>query len=68
MTLNHRHRQFLQHLRSGDWVKAISLPDSPGVIAKLVENGWIEKRGEGSELYYRMTASGLAAKAAPVRI
>ena len=66
--LTHPHRQFMQYLRSGDWVKGGSLPDRPKVIARLLENGWIERKGEECSSAYRMTASGLAAKQAPLPI
>jgi len=61
-------RQFMQYLRAGEWVRAISLPDRPKVIAKLLSNGWIERQGIGSDMAYRITAAGLAAKTAPVQI
>ena len=68
-TPNHREREFMQHLRGGGWVKAIMIPTGgPILIAKLFNKGWIEKRGDGRELAYRITEEGLAAKKAPVRI
>jgi hypothetical protein len=68
-TPNHRQREFMQHLRAGGWVKAIMIPTGgPIVIAKLLNKGWIEKRGEGRELAYRITEKGLDAKKAPVWI
>jgi hypothetical protein len=68
MTLTNRHRQFYATSPIGNWVKAISLPDRPGVIAKQLENGGIEERGIRGDRSYRMTDNGLAAKTAPVRI
>lgn len=64
----HPQRQFMQYLGSGAWVRAIDLPDRPKVVAKLVGNGWIERDGEGRNVSYRITRSGLAAKTAPVQI
>jgi hypothetical protein len=55
-------------LRAGEWVRAISLPDRPKVIAKLLSNGWIERQGIGGDMAFRITADGLAAKTAPVQI
>jgi hypothetical protein len=62
MALSKRHRQFLELLRSGDWIKAASLPPSPREVAKLLENGWIEQRMRGNDLSYRMTIAGFIAK------
>jgi hypothetical protein len=68
-TPNHRQREFMQHLRAGGWVKAIAIATGgPVLIAKLLNKGWIEKRGDGGELAYRITEKGLDAKKAPVRI
>ena len=64
--MNSRQRQFLQHLRSQEWVKAILLPHSPTVTAKVIENGWVEKRDTGGDLSYRLTDAGLAAMKTPV--
>ena len=66
--LTHPHRQFMQYLRSGNWVHGTALPDCPKVIARLLENGWIECKGEETRLAYRMTSAGLAAKQAPIPI
>jgi hypothetical protein len=61
-------RQFMEYLRAGQWVRAISLPDRPKVVARLLNNGWIERVGNGSDAAYRLTYVGLAAKTAPVQI
>jgi hypothetical protein len=68
MPANHRERQLMQHLRAGAWVKANMLPPSAKLIANLLDKGWIEQRGIGAELSYRITEEGLAAKKARVRI
>lgn len=64
----HRERQFMQHLRDGEWQRATYLPDSPKLISKLLGNGWIERSGTGKEVTYRITPKGFAAKTTPVRI
>jgi hypothetical protein len=53
----HRERQFMQHLRGAGWVKASSIPVpvGPAVIASLLKKGWIEQRGTGNEICYRIT-------------
>jgi hypothetical protein len=65
---NHRQRQLMQELRGAGWVRAIALPASPRTIEGLLNKAWIEQRGAGNDLCYRMTDKGLAAKTAPVRI
>ena len=60
---NHRERQFMQHLRAGGWVKAHVAPAAgPTLIELLLAKGWIERRGTGNEVSYRITDTGLAAK------
>jgi hypothetical protein len=66
--LTHPHRQFMEYLRSGNWVAGTALPDRPKVIARLIENGWIECKNENSNSAYRITAAGLAAKEVPVQV
>jgi hypothetical protein len=68
IVLNHRERQWMQHLRGAGWVKANALPDSPAVIAKLLQNGWVEEHGMGHDRSYRLTDKGLAAKKNTVKI
>jgi len=69
MTLpNHRERQLMQQLRGAGWVRAIALPSSPRVIEGLLSKGWIEQRGAGNQIGYRITDKGLTAKTTPVRI
>jgi hypothetical protein len=66
---NHHERQFMQRLRAGGWVKASVAPGGPRLIENLLAKGWIEKRGiTASELSYRLTDKGLAAKKAPIPI
>jgi hypothetical protein len=65
---NRRERQIMQYLRAGSWVRAVSMPSSPKVIEDLLGKAWIDRRGSGSDLCYRITAKGLAAKKLPVRI
>ena len=65
---NQRERQLMQELRGAGWVKAKALPESPKVIANLLARGWMEQRGAGNDLCYRITDEGLAAKTMPVRL
>jgi hypothetical protein len=65
---NHRERQMMQYLRAGGWVKAGTIPSSPKIIEGLLSKAWIERSGTGSDLCYRITDMGLAAKKLPVRI
>jgi len=65
---NQRERQLMQQLRGAGWVKATALPPSPRTIESLLGKGWIEQRGAGNDICYRITDKGLAAKTAPVRI
>jgi hypothetical protein len=64
--MNHYQRNFMQYLRSGNWVSVIALPDSPNTKAKVVKFGWVEQRGRGPEVCYRITESGLEALKAPI--
>jgi len=56
----------MQHLRSGNWVSVSALPDSPSTKVKVVELGWVERRGRGPEVCYRITESGLEALRVPM--
>ena len=64
--MNYYQRNFMQYLRSGSWVRVSALPDSPNTKAKLVKLGWVEQRGHGPEVCYRITEIGLAELKAPV--
>jgi hypothetical protein len=64
--MNHHQRQFLQYLRGGGWVKLTALPHGPRVKLKLLELGWIERRGSGSDISLRITDLGLEALRAPI--
>jgi hypothetical protein len=65
---NHRERQLMQELRGAGWVKASALPNFPRTIDGLLGKGWIEQRGAGNYLCYRISDKGLAAKTMPVRV
>jgi hypothetical protein len=39
---NHRERQLMQNPRGRGWVKAIELPEAPGILKRLLERRWIE--------------------------
>ena len=64
--MNYYQRNFMQYLRSGNWVSIAALPDSPSTKSKVVELGWVEQRGKGPEVCYHITESGLEALRAPV--
>jgi len=66
MVPNHHERQFMQQLRGRGWVKGFVLPPASGLVVKLLHKGWIEGRGAGRELEYRLTDEGMAAKTAPI--
>jgi hypothetical protein len=66
--MSHPQRQFIQYLQTGRWVRAINLPDRPKVVARLVDNGWIERQGIGNDTVYRITAAGLSVKRTPLQI
>jgi hypothetical protein len=68
ISVNHRERQIMQYLRARAWVSAASLPSSPKVFKGLIDKAWIEARGQGPDLCYRITDKGLAAKKVPIRI
>jgi len=65
MTLvpNHHERQLMQMLRGRNWVKGSYLPPTQ-VISKLLQKGWIERRGTAQDLEYRITDVGMSAKTA----
>ena len=65
---NQRERQLMQQLRGAGWVKAAALPPFPRTIDGLLGKGWIEQRGDGNDLCYRITDKGLAAKTMPLRV
>jgi hypothetical protein len=65
----HNERQFMQRLRGGGWVRASEAPAGPKMVENMLAKGWIEKRGlTATEISYRLTDTGLAAKKAPVPI
>jgi hypothetical protein len=64
--MNHYQRHLMQYLRSGNWISMTVLPDSLSTRKKVVELGWIEQRGSGPEVCYRITESGLEALKAPI--
>jgi hypothetical protein len=68
-TPSHHERQFMQRLRGGGWVKASVAPAGAKLTENLVAKGWIEKRDlAATEISYRLTDTGLAAKKAAVPI
>ncbi|WP_298885015.1 hypothetical protein [uncultured Bradyrhizobium sp.] len=59
------HREFLDPLRDGNWVRSSKLPDMRRTRLTLLRNGWIERRETASMVDYRITESGLAALVQP---
>src|SRR5262245_36858467 len=59
-SFNSRHGQFIDRLRSGDWISVSKLPDNSSMRRTLVQNGWIERRTATTGVEYRITKSGLA--------
>jgi hypothetical protein len=58
LVLNHHERQLMQRLRGCNWVKGSHLPTQ--VISKLLQKGWIERRGTAQDLEYRITDVGMS--------
>ena len=52
----------MQYLRAGNWV-LVSKPNPVGerVFDRILQNGWIERRGTGPRLEIKITPAGLAA-------
>jgi hypothetical protein len=44
----------MQYLGGGGWVKANAAPAGEQLIKNLLAKGWIERRGLGNELSYRL--------------
>ena len=63
---NSRERQVMQHLRGAGWVNATGLPDSPRIIANLIQKGWIESEQTNDGQMYRLTEPGLQAMKARI--
>ena len=68
LPIKQRERQFMQHLRGGQWVRRGQLPESPKVIDTLLRNGLIERDDVQGETLYRITSAGLAAKTRPIKL
>ena len=58
----------MQYLRAGNWVMVSKLPNPIGerLFDRILQHGWIERRGTGSRLEIKITPAGLAALRAPV--
>jgi hypothetical protein len=66
ITPNHHERQLMQQLEGRGWVNAIGLPEARKTMKHLLEKRWIECRGTGRGLSYRLTEEGLLAKRARI--
>jgi hypothetical protein len=64
-TFNQHHRQFLDRLRSTDWVRSSGLPEAPKTKLALLKNGWMERRDTLAGAEYRITKAGLAEVSLP---
>ncbi len=58
----------MEYLRGLAWIKERMLPPTDRLASLLLKKGWIEKRREDNDNFYRMTKVGLAAFKAPVPI
>jgi DNA-binding PadR family transcriptional regulator len=61
-------RQVMQYLRSGDWNIVTKMPvaATAGALNRLVDYGWIERRGGGPRSEIKLTPAGVAALQAPI--
>lgn len=57
---NQFHRQFLDAMRHGGWVRSSQFPDTPKMKLTLLRRGWIEQRDAPAGTEFRATAAGLA--------
>jgi DNA-binding IclR family transcriptional regulator len=55
-------------MRSGDWNIVAKLPvaTTAGMLSRLTNYGWIERRGGGPRSEIKLTRAGLAALQAPI--
>jgi predicted transcriptional regulator len=60
---NATQRQFMQRLRTDEWLSFPKLKMVVGdkLLDRLVSKGWIERRREGRTLQLKLTAEGLTA-------
>jgi hypothetical protein len=54
----------MQQLRGRGWVRSFELPPAPAIVGGLLQKNWIEARGAGRNLEYRITEEGMTAKKA----
>jgi hypothetical protein len=61
-------RQVLQRLRTDQWRSLVQLNVSAGdtLLASLVRNGWMERRGEHPTIELKVTPTGLDALRAKI--
>ena len=63
---NMRQRTVLQYLSLADWRMVDRLPVSAGEMSRLLDQGWIESRGEKQRATVRLTPAGLTAMRSPI--
>ncbi len=65
--VNALQRPLMNHLRSGGWAAISKLPVPVGqaTIDRVVENGWVELRGDGRDAEIKLTPEGLIALQTP---
>ena len=68
LPVKQRERQFMQHLRGGQWMRKGQLPESPKVLDTLLRNGLVERNEVQGETLYRITSAGFAAKTRPMKL
>jgi hypothetical protein len=56
----------MQQLRGRGWVKGFELPPARALVGRLLQKRWIEGRGAGRGLEYRITEEGMRAKKARI--
>jgi hypothetical protein len=48
--------------------EGVSFAIKPNNLDGMIDKGWVEQRGEGNGLCYRITDKGMAAKTMPVPV
>jgi len=61
-------RQFMQRLHTDKWKRlvSVSVAAGPGLLSRMMTNGWIERRCEGQDCEIRLADAGLNALKAKI--